>query len=103
MKFFAGAQSDLAKLGLSSNQWNLNHHHRFNTENILALLAYSTGSILAVLFLVFEAKTIDEFADSMYITCTIIAAGSNIATKILNKKQIFAFIENYEKAIVKRM
>lgn len=80
MKLFQTVQEDLWLLGLRSNQ------SRKNRELAKTWLILILATVCGIAFLLFEAKTFQEYTMSLYITSSIVILDASLTVMILKKE-----------------
>lgn len=75
---------------------------KFNCRNIGVLLCFGLHLISITAFLLFNAKTFQEYAVCIFPWCTIIFTWAGISVHILLSTDVFRYIECLEKTIESR-
>lgn len=101
MKIFQSLQINYALVGIIPPHQN-RKHRIFNRKNTIALLMYFQIFAQCCAFLLVEAKTFNEYAESFCLTTAMLTAGSNFAIIVWKSKKAFQLIKNYENLIGKR-
>lgn len=100
MKIFQAIILNISNVGII---WPQKHKkHPFNAKNLTILFNLGLYSVLAVLFLLLEAETFSEYADSFYLIVTNIFCAVLFATTIWKTPKIFELITSFETIIQKR-
>lgn len=94
MPFLEPIRNKLRILGMSSTQ-SL-EKYSFNARNLTSLLIYGINSSCNIGFLMFGAKNLMEFTDSLYLTVTAILAVSILINLIWQMRQLFVFLDKLE-------
>lgn len=97
MKLFTYLRLQLETLGISP----IKNDHRY-VRNGAHLFFVGHILITALIYFIFEAKTIPEFVDSIYIFITAVTNVFSFVVFILYRSNIFQLIEKLEKAIEQR-
>lgn len=100
MKIFESIQKQFGLLGIQSTLCP--QRYSFNVKNSIALLILGQCSIISIIFLIFETKSLKDYADSLYMSATAILLTFNFLVYILNTSNIFELIANFENTIEKR-
>lgn len=93
LRIFQQIQKMCAIYGMASNQ------HPFNLRNWLALSIFGIGIILNGVHFACEAKTFQEFVDSIFVATMFTGVLAIFAFIVLNMRQIFDFISEAEQII----
>lgn len=101
MKIFQIAKKVLDHLGLKRSQV-FEKVQNINVKTLLAVFFIFQFTAASVLFFALEAKTFREYADSFYMSTTLLAATPNIVLIILRVEKIFKMFNTFETAIPKR-
>lgn len=98
MKLFQTGQKYFENMGIDSRQLRKNHPH-FNTKNVLASCIFCLDVISATVFLLYEAHTFYDYADSVYSTSC--AENSCVIFMIIFWKmpKFFKFIKKFENLV----
>lgn len=88
-------------VGLHESQSFEKNQHWFNVKVIMSLLLIDQFLLSIVAYLVMEASNFSEYANSIYLTTTLIAVIVVTALFIWKADQIFKLITNFETAIQK--
>lgn len=94
MKIFRKFQRILKTLGLAPNQ------SRTNEKLVMTWLILSLGTIAGAIFLVFEAKTFQEYTNGIYTTSAGTVVTTIFTTMILKMEKLLRLIDNFDKTIV---
>lgn len=94
MKLFQPIQTNLALLGISSNQ-----PHYFNQKSMTTLFIYSSTISLCIVFLFFTANNFLEYTLNVYVTTTAIAVCIAFMAILFHKENIFELIQECEKFV----
>lgn len=100
MKLFVTLLHHCAALGIYPV--NSVSKHSFNLKSCSTLLLIMQLSIPPFIYLIIDAKTVDEYADAFYIFATGTSNGLNVLLVIWNVANGLHLIENFEDAIQKR-
>lgn len=76
--------------------------HPFNLKNLTILFISGLYALLAVLFLLIDAKTFTEYADSFYLIATTIFCPVIFNAIVLKTPEVFDLINSFEEIIQKR-
>lgn len=106
MNFFQTIKQVLDHMGLNRSQ-SIEKFQNINAKILFALffvcLFTSVLFLLAsVLFFLLEAKTFREYADSFYMSTTLLSGFPNIVMIILRVEKLFKMFNTFETAILKR-
>lgn len=100
MKIFQSIRHHFEFVGISQAQ-SL-RKHPFNLRNLAILLIYLQFLITSTAYVLFEAKTIREFADSFYAASTTAGVSNVFTWNMVNMANIFQLIDNSAMIIEKR-
>lgn len=101
MKIFQIAIKVLDHLGLNRYQL-FEKIQNINAKTLLAVFFVCQFTVASVLFFALEAKTFREYADSFYISTTLLAGTPNIVLIILRVEKLFKMFNTFETVILKR-
>ncbi|XP_055306350.1 odorant receptor 94a-like [Sitodiplosis mosellana] len=99
MKIFDLIRHHFEFVGISTTQTT---KHPFNVRNVAILVTFAQFFISSMAFLLFEAKTIREFADSFYAAATTFGVSNVFIPNIFNMANIFQLIDDSDAIIQKR-
>lgn len=98
MKIFQSIQNSLKMLGIY-RPMVFQQFHRLNRKNV-GLLAYlGVFFLAAVLYIVFEAETFNEYSESFFSVAVGLVVLILLILAILKASEIFELIDNYENVI----
>lgn len=100
MIIFQSIQKYFSILGINSSA--LRKNQVFNIRNVLTVFLFGVLSVSTTEFLVFEATSFREYADSFYSACTISLVGANFAVLMWKTAKVFTFIEELQNIIQER-
>lgn len=97
MKLFQTSQKYFENFGIDSRQMSKNH--LFNAKNVLASAVLCLDILSSGAFLLYEAQTFYEYADSVYTTSC--AENSCVIYMVIfwNMRKFFKFIEKFENLV----
>lgn len=103
MKIFQFLENYLAILGIEPLQsFQKNHSTALLLKRLLVFILFITWLICIIHFAVYEAKTIDEYADAFYITVCLITILSIFPIILWKMDNLFEFIKDLEDLIEQR-
>lgn len=100
MKYFQYMRKPFNTLNIYSN--TLGQVHGLDMKNYFFLIVSGLGSTSTVIFMVFQAETVNEFAEAFYafsITLFVFFIFVNFFAK---KKDIFNLMDEYESTVQQR-
>lgn len=101
MKYFQEMRKPFDILNIYPN--TLGQVHGLNMKNYFFLIVSGSSFTWSVIFMVFQAKTVTEFAESFYVFSIGLFVFVIFAIFFAKKKDIFNLIDEYEWTIQKRM
>lgn len=101
MKYFQDMRKPFDILNIYPN--TLGQVHGLNMKNYFFLIVSGSSFTWSVIFMVFQAKTVTEFAESFYVFSIGLFVFVIFAIFFAKKKDIFNLIDEYEWTIQKRM
>lgn len=100
MKIYTSILKHFGTLGLTAPQPF--QKHPFHLRNLLTLFAFGLTTLSYIIFALFGAETISEYAESFFV-CSSMIFECTIFTILLSKTvKLFDIIQNIEGAIGKR-
>ena len=93
MKLFQQIQKDFAIYGIGSRQ------KPFNWRNLVAVLMFSIGIVLSSIHLFCEAKTFQEYADTIFTATSLVVATINFVYIACEMRRLFDSLNDAEKII----
>lgn len=93
MKVLQQAQKNLAIYGIGP------HRRLFNLRNLLAILLFGMGTTLSCMHLFCEVKTLEEYAESIFMTVSFVAVTSNFIYIVYKMHRIYDCFDEAEKMI----
>lgn len=100
MKTFQSTRKFFDILGVCSRSEKLSNLSHI--KKCVIFLLFTQYSITLTSFLLFEANTFNEYADSFYAVATSSLLFFTLTEIVRKKTQIFHLIDNYERIIQKR-
>lgn len=73
----------------------------FNGKILIGLLFYAFNLISDFIFLWFEAKSVRQYLDIIYMAATIMTFAANFTIVVLKTNEMFEFIQKSEKIVNK--
>lgn len=99
MKIFESLRQYYEFVGISSTQ---TRKHPFNIRNVAILAIFAQFGMTTMAYLLFEAKTIREFADSFYAASTTAGVSNVFTWNIYNMANIYQLIDNCDAIVQER-
>lgn len=101
MKLFQTTIKVLAHFGLHRSKAfeTIKNINIKTTVSLFFLCQFTTSSVV---FFVFKARSYREYADSFYMTTTLLCGGANIVMLVLRADHLFTMFATYENAVQKR-
>lgn len=93
MKLLQTVQKDFEYYGISST------HHKFNKRNWLTLSIFTLGTALHCAYLFCEAKTFQEYNQSIYMICTLVCAVVIFVVDILTMRIFYGCVDDAEQIV----
>lgn len=87
----------LMRVGMTSYQSM--QQHPFNMRNTTTLMNLVTYVFCVVMFLIYDAKNLKEYTDSIYLSISVGGAALNFAFVNWEMAKIFRFIENLQHVV----
>lgn len=100
MKIFQFYRMPLKRLGL--HPFGSKHHKSNRWKQTMVLLILIQMSLATIAFLLFEAGTFREYADSFYIFATASLKVCTFSVTLWKQSKLFKLIDDYEKTINSR-
>ena len=97
MKLFQISQKCFRNMGIDSHQ--LSKNHPFNLKNVLASFIFCSDVVLANVFLLHEAHTFYEYADSVYSSSTVESSCVIFMIIFWKMPKFFEFIKKFENLV----
>lgn len=95
MKLFQIAQIYFAYLGINSS----NQSRFFNGKSAVALFIFSLATVMAIVFLFFEAETFLEYTMNFYTIAAVSGCCIAFTGILFKREQLFELIDKFEKLI----
>lgn len=96
MKILQSVQKIYAKLGLCAPTFSP------NLRNVLTLFILSQVSISSIVYLLLEANTFMEYAESFYAASTTFITWLNFTIVLIDTENLFTLFQDLENAISRR-
>lgn len=100
MKLFQTSQKYFENYGIDFHQ--MGKRHLFNIKNVMASTVFCLDFISASAFLMCEAQTFNEYADSVYSLSCVINSFVIYVVIFLKMRKFFKFIKKIEKLVESR-
>lgn len=98
MKLFATVRVYFGIMGIRSSSQQP-RKYSFNSVSLAILATLVYFSVATTAFILYDAESFKQFADSFYSTATAIATTLNFIAIICNSSIFFELIESFENAI----
>lgn len=101
MRVFVVIRETLGRLGIHAPK-AFEKFRNFNKRNVCGLVVYLSYNISTVVFLIYDAETMSEYSDSIYLFSVTFVLNAMYINLIVNTKEIFNLVERLENIIQKR-
>lgn len=97
INFFEPIEQYCHIVGIKAHQTNQNN--RFNARNLTILLVFGIFIVLEVFYIVYEAKSFDEYNITVYVISSLLGISICFANLIWNMPKIFHVFKSIEAII----
>lgn len=97
MKTVQAIYGHLMRVGMTSHQSI--KRHPFNIRNTTMLFILCTVIVCTVIYLIYEATNLKEYADSIFVIITVVSGALNFAFINWKMAEIFRFIDSLEDSV----
>lgn len=94
MKVFKLSEKHLAVMGFTPNQ-QINNRPEWNFRQIIGVVTYAFYIILYGVYIIFEANSLDEYMDSIFLLNAIVAVMICFINIIFKNDKLFEMIEQF--------